>query len=62
MSQMTNQNYRTHGKKYVECNQYKRQIPRVRDKICNRCKNEIIGNYNNGINQNEGNEQINILR
>jgi len=34
----------------------------VRDKICNRYKNEIIGNYNNGINQNEGNEQINILR
>ena len=62
MSQITNQNYRIQWKKYVECNQYKRQIPWVRDKICNRYKNEIIGNYNNGINQNEGNEQINILR
>ena len=56
MSQMTNQNYRTQRKKYVKYNQCKRQIPWVRDKICNKCKNEIIGNYNNGINQDEGNE------
>ena len=59
---MNQQICNNHRKKYIECERCKRQIPWKRTRRCNRCRNLIIEEYRNNRNQNEGDNEIEILR
>ena len=59
---MNNQVNNNQYKRYIECKNCKRQILWIRSKKYNRCTNEIIDGFWDGRNQNEGNDQLNVLR
>jgi len=49
-------------KKYIQCKRCNSQMPRNRTQICNKYKNEQIGNRTEGRNLEDGYNQYNILQ
>ena len=49
-------------KKYIQCKRCEVTIPRNRSKICNKCRNQEIGNRTEDRNLEDGCDQYNILR
>ena len=48
--------------KYIECRICKKQIPKNKINKCNICRNQSITRAREGINNNEGENEIQVLR
>ena len=48
--------------KYIECRICKKQIPKNKINKCNICRNQSITRAREGINNNKGENEIQVLR